>query len=110
MSVLATSSRRIVGCLALTALALAGCGDKAGDEKPSNGTATGAPIIIGMDEDSTGPGAAYSVIAGKTIRLGIQEINNKGGVLGRPLKLVVENDESDPTKVPATLQKLAGQG
>ncbi|WP_432993589.1 ABC transporter substrate-binding protein [Dactylosporangium sp. CA-233914] len=110
MGVLATRSRRIVGCLALTALALAGCGDKAGDEKPSNGTATGTPIIIGLDEDSTGSGASYSTIAGKTIRLAIQDINNKGGVLGRPLQLVVENDESDPTKVPATLQKLASQG
>jgi branched-chain amino acid transport system substrate-binding protein len=110
MGVLATRSRRIVGCLALTALALAGCGDKADDQKPSNGTASGSPIIIGMDEDSTGPGASYSTIAGKTIRLAIQDINDKGGVLGRPLKLVVENDESDPTKVPATLQKLASQG
>ncbi|GAA3295409.1 MULTISPECIES: ABC transporter substrate-binding protein [Dactylosporangium] len=110
MGVLATRSRRIVSCLAVAAIALAGCGNKGGDQKPTNGTATGEPIIIGMDEDSTGSGAAYSVIAGKTIRLAIQDINDKGGVLGRPIKLVVENDESDPTKVPATLQKLASQG
>jgi branched-chain amino acid transport system substrate-binding protein len=50
------------------------------------------------------------VIAGKTIRLAVQDINDKGGVLGHPLKLVVENDESDPTKVPAVLQKLGSQG
>ncbi|GAA2643729.1 ABC transporter substrate-binding protein [Dactylosporangium fulvum] len=105
-----SSTSRIVGCLALVALAVAGCGNKAGDDKPSNGTATGAPIIIGLDEDSTGAGASYSTIAGKTIRLAVQDINDKGGVMGRPLQLVVENDESDPTKVPAVLQKLAGQG
>ncbi|GAA0733564.1 ABC transporter substrate-binding protein [Dactylosporangium roseum] len=92
------------------ALAVAGCGNRAGDDKPDNGTATGAPIIIGLDEDSTGPGASYSTIAGKTIRLAVQDINDKGGVMGRPLQLVVENDESDPTKVPAVLQKLAGHG
>ncbi|GGM54483.1 ABC transporter substrate-binding protein [Dactylosporangium sucinum] len=108
MGVLSTS--RIVGCLALAALAISACGNKADDQKPTNGTATGAPIIIGLDEDSTGSGASYSTIAGKTIRLAVQDINDKGGVMGRPLKLVVENDESDPTKVPAVLQKLAGQG
>ncbi|WP_238007960.1 ABC transporter substrate-binding protein [Dactylosporangium sp. AC04546] len=108
MGVLSTS--RIVGCLALAALAISACGSKADDQKPTNGTASGAPIIIGLDEDSTGSGASYSTIAGKTIRLAVQDINDKGGVMGRPLQLVVENDESDPTKVPAVLQKLAGQG
>jgi branched-chain amino acid transport system substrate-binding protein len=90
-------------------VALAGC-SKSGTETPGTGTATGAPIIIGLDQDSTGPGASYSNIAGKTIRLAVQDINDKGGVLGRPLQLVVENDESDPTKAPAVVQKLAGQG
>jgi branched-chain amino acid transport system substrate-binding protein len=76
------------GAAALVVFAAAGCGSKASNE-PTTGTATGTPIVIGMDEDSTGPGAAYSTIAGKTIRLAIQDINDKGGVLGHPLKLVV---------------------
>lgn len=108
-----TASRaiRLVGALVVSALVAAGCGGgDDGTEAPNNGTATGDPIIIGMDEDSTGPGASYSTIAGKTIRLAVQDINDKGGVMGRPIKLVVENDESDPTKVPATLQKLGSQG
>jgi branched-chain amino acid transport system substrate-binding protein len=101
---------RLVASLAVVALAAAGCGGRGGSDEPTDGTAKGEPIIIGMDEDSTGPGASYSTIAGKTIRLAIQDINDKGGVLGRPLRLVVENDESDPTKVPAVLQKLHSQG
>lgn len=100
----------MVAGLAVLALAAAGCGGKDSDNTPTDGTAKGEPIIIGMDEDSTGPGASYSTIAGKTIRLAVQEINDQGGVLGRPLRLVIENDESDPTKVPATLQKLHSQG
>jgi branched-chain amino acid transport system substrate-binding protein len=96
---------------ALVALVAAGCGPSgSNDDTPDSGSAKGDPIIVGMDEDSTGPGASYSTIAGKTIRAAVQDINDSGGVLGRPLKLVVENDESDPTKVPATLQKLASQG
>ena len=109
MSIFPKTAARAGAALAVLVLAAAGCGNKASNE-PTTGTATGTPIVIGMDEDSTGPGAAYSVIAGKTIRLAIQDINDKGGVLGHPLKLVVENDESDPTKVPAVLQKLSSQG
>ena len=110
MAISRGTTARLAAGLAVLALAAAGCGGKNGGDELTDGTATGDPIIIGMDEDSTGPGASYSVIAGKTIRLAIQEINNKGGVLGRPLRLVVENDESDPTKVPAVLQKLQSQG
>jgi branched-chain amino acid transport system substrate-binding protein len=96
-----------VGLVAVM-VAFAGC-SKSGSDTPTTGAATGEPIIIGLDQDSTGPGASYSNIAGKTIRLAVQDINDKGGVLGRPLQLVVENDESDPTKVPATIQKLVSQ-
>ena len=79
---------------------------------PANGgsTPTGSPIVIGLDEDSTGPGASYSTIAGKTIRNAIDEVNTKGGILGRPVKLIVENDESDPTKTPSVIRKLLDGG
>lgn len=110
MAITRGATVRLVASLAVVALAAAGCGGRGGSDEPTDGTAKGEPIIIGMDEDSTGPGASYSTIAGKTIRLAIQDINDKGGVLGRPLRLVVENDESDPTKVPAVLQKLHSQG
>ena len=66
--------------------------------------------MIGLDEDSTGPGASYSTIAGKTIRDAIDEVNTKGGILGRPVKLIVQNDESDPTKTPSVIRKLLDGG
>jgi branched-chain amino acid transport system substrate-binding protein len=99
-----------VGALVVLAMAATGCTKKNGDNTPTNGAATGAPIIIGLDQDSTGPGASYSNIAGATLRLAVQYINDNGGVLGRPLQFVVENDESDPTKAPAVVQKLANEG
>jgi branched-chain amino acid transport system substrate-binding protein len=99
----------LAGTLIAVLVVFAGC-TKKGSDTPSTGTATGEPIIIGLNQDSTGPGASYSNIAGKTIRVAVQDINDKGGVLGRPLKLVVENDESDPTKAPAVVQKLVSQG
>jgi branched-chain amino acid transport system substrate-binding protein len=102
-------SATLAGALIAALVAFAGCG-KSGSDAPDTGTATGKPIIIGLDQDSTGPGASYSNISGKTIRLAIQDINDKGGVLGSPLQLVVGNDESDPTRSPAVVQKLVGEG
>ncbi len=81
-----------------------------GSGQASGAQPTGDPIIIGMDEDSTGPGASYSTIAGQTVRDAIDQVNAEGGILGRPVQLVVENDESDPTKTPSVLRKLLDAG
>lgn len=118
------TTRRLVACTLTLGLLVAACGgddDDAGDGSDGNtpegsessvsGSApAGKPIIIGMDEDSTGPGASYSTIAGDTVRDAIDELNANGGVLGRPLELVVENDESDPTKAPSIIRKLIDRG
>ena len=37
-------------------------------------------------------------------------MNENGGILGRPVELVVENDESDPTKAPTVIRKLLDAG
>lgn len=91
----------------------AACGGGSADNAGTGGTGDkppGKPIIIGLDEDSTGPGAPYSIIAGRTIRDAVAEINETGGILGRPVELVVGNDESDPTKAPSVVRKLIDQG
>ena len=57
--------------LVAVSLVLAGCGDdddSGGSAPKANPELKGDPIVIGLDEDSTGPGASYSTIAGKTIR------------------------------------------
>ena len=101
----------VVAGLALSACSSTGTADKAteGTKSPTP-SLTGEPILWGLDEDSTGPGASYSTIAGKTIRDAVDEINEKGGILGRPVKLVIGNDESDPTKAPSVVRKLIDDG
>jgi branched-chain amino acid transport system substrate-binding protein len=66
----------------------------------------GEPIVLGMDLDSTGPGASYSTIAGETIEDAVEQVNAEGGILDRPVELVVENDESDPTRTPSIVRRL----
>src|SRR5690606_39512390 len=67
-------------------------------------------IVIGMDEDSTGPGASYSTIAGNTVRAAVNRLNADGGIGGKEVRLVVENDESSPTNTPSIIRKLVDQG
>jgi branched-chain amino acid transport system substrate-binding protein len=111
-----TAPRTLLAALVALALVAAACGGD--DDSDSNASEAdigsgesenmpeGEPIVIGMDLDSTGPGASYSVIAGQTIEDAITQVNEEGGILGRPVELVTENDESDPTKTPSVVRKL----
>ncbi len=64
----------------------------------TQGHAATAPIIVGLDADMS----SGSAPAGEAIRRGavlaIREINSAGGVLGRPLKLVVRDHKGNPAR------------
>jgi branched-chain amino acid transport system substrate-binding protein len=66
----------------------------------------GAPIKIGFSMAQTGALAG----AGKQALLGAQiweeEINTKGGLLGRPVKLIYYDDQTKPDSVPGIYAKL----
>jgi branched-chain amino acid transport system substrate-binding protein len=83
-----------------TALLLAACGSSssgASSESPSaSGTPTGEPIIIGHAAGQTGFMNAYDGPVGQFAELAIAEINAKGGVGGRPLKLIKTDTKSKP--------------
>ena len=68
--------------------------------------AQGAPIKIGMSMPQTGSLAG----GGKPSLLGIEiwrdDINAKGGLLGRKVELVVYDDKSSPAESPAIYSKL----
>ena len=51
------------------------------------------PILIGVSAAFTGGSAAMGLSARQGIEIAAKEINAKGGVLGRPLKLVERDDE-----------------
>ena len=67
---------------------------------------SGEPIKIGFGMALTGPLAAN----GKQALLGMQiwedQINKKGGLLGRPVKLVYYDDQTNPSTVPGLYTKL----
>lgn len=56
------------------------------------------PIKIGSVLSATGPAALLGDPAVKTMQLYVEKINKEGGVLGRPLQLVLYDDGSDANK------------
>ncbi|RLD94704.1 MAG: hypothetical protein DRI93_03610 [Aquificota bacterium] len=64
------------------------------------------PIKVGMLADKTGGLAAYGYSHEKVLRAAIQKINKEGGILGRPVKLYVEDTESKPSVGAMKFRKL----
>src|SRR6516165_225003 len=73
-----------------------------------NGAAaqSGEPIKIGFGMALTGPLAANGKQALVGMKIWEEEINAKGGLLGRPVKLVYYDDQSNPSTVPGIYTKL----
>ncbi len=103
-----------LGVVILVATVLAGTGAASSAGAASAGkpgtNATGTPIIVGEDWDSTSASASFTDVTGKSIGLAITQLNKTGGIKGHPIKLVIGNDESDPTKTPAVTEQLASEG
>jgi branched-chain amino acid transport system substrate-binding protein len=66
-------------------------------------------ILIGTIQDLSGPLAGYGKQARNGMQLRIDEVNEQGGVHGRKLKLVAEDDGYDPKKAVLAAQKLVNQ-
>ena len=73
----------------------------AGAQAPS-----GQPITIGFGMALTGPLAANGKQALLGAKIWEETINKKGGLLGRPVKLVYYDDQSNPSTVPGIYTKL----
>lgn len=65
------------------------------------------PIKIGFNSDmSASPSAQSSIVARLGFNAAIEDINARGGVLGRPLELVVRDDVSQPPKAISNMSEL----
>ncbi|MGH3344864.1 MAG: ABC transporter substrate-binding protein [Carbonactinosporaceae bacterium] len=96
--------------LALSAglvLGAAGCAEQQGDS-PGGGDDTG-PIKIGAVLDITGAGASLGVPERNTLRMLAKEVNAKGGVDGREIELIIEDDQSTEDGAAKAVNKLVSQ-
>ena len=54
---------------------------------------TPTEIVLGMHTDLSGPAATYGVSSSNAVKMRFDELNDKGGVHGRKIKLVVEDTQ-----------------
>ena len=72
------------------------------------GFAIGAekPIKIGIVWPFTGPIAASGTYLRAGVQIGVDKINAEGGILGRPVKLFIEDGANDPAQSVSAAEKL----
>jgi len=94
-------SRTLAG-IAGTAVAVAACAMFVATATAQNKE----PIKIGFSMALTGPLAANGKQALLGMKIWEEETNAKGGLLGRPVKLINYDDQSNPSTVPGIYTKL----
>jgi len=66
-----------------------------------------APIKIGFQAHRTGIGASYGRWYERTTNAAVKLINDAGGINGRPIELVIEDDGTDPKRGAEVVEKFA---
>lgn len=64
------------------------------------------PIKLGAFFDLTGAGSAIGTPTKLVAEMVVKKINGEGGINGRPLQLVIADDEGDPTKAAIIAKKF----
>lgn len=80
---------------------VSGCGNSA--DKNANA------IRIGVVAEMTGNNASYGTSITNGMKLAVQQINDKGGVLGKKIELVIADSKSEPAEAANAMSKLVNQ-
>ena len=68
-----------------------------------------APIKIGFQKHATGVGSAYGRWYDATTQAAVKRINDGGGINGRPVEVIIEDDGTDPKRGAEVLEKFENQ-
>ena len=71
--------------------------------------AQGATIKVGMCVPVTGPAAEQGLWAQNGAKLALAAVNKAGGVLGKPVELIIEDDQTTNPGIVLAFSKLAAQ-
>ena len=63
-------------------------------------------IVIGTHQDLSGPIKVWGVPVSNGMKMAVEEINAAGGIQGRKLKLILEDNGYDPKKAVLATQKM----
>ncbi len=73
---------------------------------PAIGRAQGAPIRLATLLPMTGAGGPYGPVMAKAVKAVVDEVNAAGGVLGRTIQLLGEDDQTNPEAGVRAARKL----
>ncbi|WP_448613449.1 ABC transporter substrate-binding protein [Modestobacter sp. URMC 112] len=104
-----TTPARLAALAAALTLGLSACAEEA----DSGGGATAAdesgPITIGAVLDITGAGASLGVPERQTLELLAEQLQEEGGIEGREVELIIEDDQSTEDGAAQAMNKLVNQ-
>src|SRR2546426_1825612 len=63
-------------------------------------------IVLGEYASMTGDTATFGQSSHKGLVLAIEQVNNSGGLLGKKIKLITEDDQSNQDQANSAVQKL----
>ncbi len=96
---------------AFLALSMAGCTKK--ESSPTEGGSaqkgSSQEIVVGEFGSMTGPNATFGVSTHRGIELAFEEVNQKGGIQGKKLKLISLDDQGKPEEAAAVVSRLITQ-
>lgn len=91
----------------ITSVFFTSCVQKGGD---TNGTtSSGNTIKVGVYGDLTGQTSSFGQSTKNGIQLAVDEINAAGGIDGKKIEIVVEDDQGRPEQATTVVQKLVNQ-
>jgi branched-chain amino acid transport system substrate-binding protein len=94
---------------ALLSIVLMGCPPKAGETGTTATGTEGGEIVIGEYGSMTGGQATFGVSTHNGIMLAVDEINAAGGVNGRKIRVLSEDDQSKAEEAANAVTKLISQ-
>ncbi len=110
-------ARMAIGILAVSALAITGCGSDSDDETASTGTAAdgtpagetcvdGDTVTLGLLNSTSGPMAISEQTVRDSLLLAVEEINADGGIMEKQIEVIEEDGASDPAVFAEKIEKL----
>jgi branched-chain amino acid transport system substrate-binding protein len=109
-----------LSAMAVLAVGLTACSSSGGTSSHSTGAAStkagssggaggSAPIVVGNVGSYSGAQASSEAGAEQIIKAWAQWVNAHGGIRGHQVKLIVKDDQNDPTKALAAVRELVQQ-
>lgn len=103
-------TKMMMGASVLSLLAVTACGTPSGAGNNSSGSSSsGGTIKIGVITPITGSSAKMGQDMNNAIKMAVDQINKKGGVLGKQISVDYEDGACDPQTSTAAANKLVSE-